>query len=196
MIYQFGGPHDQTQTVRRNARRHGRGDYGRFAAKCCARRRRARRGGILSCTSAATITASPDPGITSKENLEYNLRYGVEHLTAQVRQRAADGGWDPDELQKMKDDVRSGTASQFEAIRMDPDYITLRKGPERDRELAMILGNIEKASQHRRQRSSPIIGPSSRSGATARRPGGAKSLTPASSSRRTGRSCRWASPAE
>ena len=43
-------------------------------------------------------------GITSKENLEYNLRYGVKHLTAQVRKRAADGGWDPDELRKMKDD--------------------------------------------------------------------------------------------
>ena len=36
---------------------------------------------------------------------------------------------------------------QFEAIRMDPDYITLRKGPERDREIAKILGNIEKASR-------------------------------------------------
>ena len=30
---------------------------------------------------------------------------------------------------------------------MDPDYITLRKGPERDREIARIVGNIEKASR-------------------------------------------------
>jgi len=85
-------------------------------------------------------------GITSKENLEYNLRYGVRHLTAQVRQRAADGGWDPEELRKMKDACdQSGVV--FEAIRMDPDYITLPKGPERDREIARILGNIEKASR-------------------------------------------------
>ena len=30
---------------------------------------------------------------------------------------------------------------------MAPDYITLGKGPERDRELNNILGNIQKASQ-------------------------------------------------
>ena len=84
-------------------------------------------------------------GITSKENLEYNLRYGVKHLTAQVRNRP-DGGWDADELKKMKDDCDK-YGVDFEAIRMSADYITLRKGPERDRELDSILGNIEKASQ-------------------------------------------------
>jgi len=85
-------------------------------------------------------------GITSKENLEYNLRYGVKHLTAQVRKRSPDGGWDPDELKKMRDDCEQyGVA--LESIRMDPDYITMRKGPERDREVANIIGNIEKASQ-------------------------------------------------
>ena len=35
----------------------------------------------------------------------------------------------------------------FEAIRMDAGLHQLRKGPERDRELESILGNIEKASQ-------------------------------------------------
>jgi len=85
-------------------------------------------------------------GMTSKENLEYNLRYGVKHLTVQVRKRAADGGWDLDELKRMKDDCdRAGV--QFEAIRMEADYITLRKGPERDRELDRIAANIEKASR-------------------------------------------------
>src|SRR5579885_2276380 len=44
------------------------------------------------------------PGITSKENLEYNLRYGVRHLTVQVRKRSPDGAWDLDDLKKMKDD--------------------------------------------------------------------------------------------
>src|SRR5206468_35880 len=82
-------------------------------------------------------------GITSKENLEYNLRHGVKHLTAQVRKRPQGGGWDPDELKRMKDDCgRHGVT--FEAIRMDADYITLPKGA-RDRELDTILGNIRKA---------------------------------------------------
>ncbi len=85
-------------------------------------------------------------GITSKENLEYSLRHGVRHLTAQLKQRPDGGGWDPDEMKKMKDDCdRSGV--QFEAIRMDADYITMRKGPDRDRELDIITGNIQKASQ-------------------------------------------------
>jgi mannonate dehydratase len=84
-------------------------------------------------------------GVTSKENLEYNLRYGVRHLTAQVGKRSRDGGWDPDELKRMKDDCdKHGVV--FEAIRMDAGYIALRKGPERDRELDNVIGNIRKAS--------------------------------------------------
>ncbi|MEO7652304.1 MAG: mannonate dehydratase [Bryobacteraceae bacterium] len=84
--------------------------------------------------------------ITSKENLQYSLRHGVKHLTAQVRKFSPDGGWDADELKRMRDDC-DGHGVQFEAIRMDANYITLRKGPERDRELDNILGNIRKASQ-------------------------------------------------
>ena len=84
-------------------------------------------------------------GPTSKESLEYNLRYGVRHLTAQVRKRPQ-GGWDPDELKRMKDDCdRAGMI--FEGIRMDSDYIGLPKGTERDREIETIIGNIGKASQ-------------------------------------------------
>lgn len=82
--------------------------------------------------------------ITSKQNLEYNLRHGVKHLTAQMRRR--DGGWDLDELQKMRDDCeRLGV--KLEAIRMDSEYITMRKGADRDRELDMIAGNVEKAAK-------------------------------------------------
>jgi mannonate dehydratase len=84
--------------------------------------------------------------ITSKENLEYNLRLGVKHLTVQLRKRSPDGGWDADELKTMKDDCDKHSVN-LEAIRMDADYITLRKGPERDRELDNIIGNIQKASQ-------------------------------------------------
>jgi mannonate dehydratase len=86
------------------------------------------------------------PGLTSRENLEYNLRYGVRHLTAQAPNRPASGGWDPDELKRMQDDChRVGVT--LEAIRMDADYITLRQGAERDRELEVIAGNIRKAAQ-------------------------------------------------
>jgi mannonate dehydratase len=85
------------------------------------------------------------PGITSRENLEYNLRYGVRHLTVQVTNRPQGGGWDPDALKRMKDDCdRSGV--QLEAIRMEPSYITLRKGAERDQELDTVIGNIQKAA--------------------------------------------------
>jgi len=84
--------------------------------------------------------------ITSKENLEYNLRHGVKHLTAEFRNRPQ-GAWDLDELKRMKDNCdKYGVV--FEAIRMDSHYINkLRKGPERDREMDTIVGNIQKAAQ-------------------------------------------------
>src|SRR6266704_259972 len=84
-------------------------------------------------------------GITSRENLEYNLRHGVKHLTAQIRNRPESGGWDPDELKRMKDDCdRYGVI--LEAIRMDAEYITLSKGAERDGQLDTIIGDIRKAA--------------------------------------------------
>ena len=85
-------------------------------------------------------------GIASKENLEYSLRYGVKHLTAQLKKPANQAGWDLDELKRMRDNCDKYGVT-FEAIRMDPDYITLPKGPEADRELDNIIGNIQKASQ-------------------------------------------------
>lgn len=85
-------------------------------------------------------------GITSKENLEYNLRHGVKHITAQMRNRANGGGWDPDELKRMRDNCdKYGVV--FEAIRMDAHYINLPKGDARARELDVIAANIEKAAQ-------------------------------------------------
>jgi mannonate dehydratase len=84
-------------------------------------------------------------GITSRENLQYLLRYGAKHLTAALPEKTPDGAWDEDEIKRMKDDCdRCGV--QLEAIRMSPSYITLPKGPQRDRELDAILGNIQKAS--------------------------------------------------
>ena len=85
-------------------------------------------------------------GITSKQNLEYSLRYGVKHLTAQIRKPANNAGWDLDELKQMRENCDHYGVT-LEGIRMDPEYITLRPGPERDRELENIVGNIQKASQ-------------------------------------------------
>jgi hypothetical protein len=93
-----------------------------------------------------SITGGPGADMTTKSNLEYNLRHGVKHLTAQVRKMGPDGAWDADELNRMKDNCdRAGM--NFEAIRMDADYIMLRPGSERDRRLEAIIGNIQKASQ-------------------------------------------------
>ncbi|MCW5980815.1 MAG: mannonate dehydratase [Bryobacteraceae bacterium] len=84
-------------------------------------------------------------GITSRENLEYNLRHGVKHLTVLAKNRTPETGWDPDELNRMRDDCDK-LGVTLEAIRMEPDYILLRKGPERDRAVETIVGNLEKAS--------------------------------------------------
>lgn len=86
------------------------------------------------------------PGITSRENLEYNRRYGVRHLTVQMRNRPEGGGWDLDALKRMKDACEQHGV-QLEAIRMEPDYITLPKGAQRDLELDTIIGNIQKAAE-------------------------------------------------
>ncbi len=121
-----------------------------------------RRSFVLTATAAATVrprgaAAKPKknllmhvggdyhsvagPDIASPQNLDYNLRYGVKHLTIQLR-----GAWNGDELLKMREACeRRGVT--LEAVRMDSDYITLPKGPERDRSLEIILGNIEKASK-------------------------------------------------
>jgi mannonate dehydratase len=86
------------------------------------------------------------PGITSRQNLEYNLRYAVKHLTVLARNRPEGGGWDLDALRKMKDSCEQNGV-QLEAIRMEPNYITLPKSAERDHEIDVMIGNIQKASQ-------------------------------------------------
>ncbi len=83
--------------------------------------------------------------ITSKQNLEYNLRHGVRHLTAQFRKQPQ-GGWNPEALKQMRDNCDE-YGVVLEAIRMDSDYIRMRKGPERDREIDTIVENVRKAAQ-------------------------------------------------
>ena len=84
--------------------------------------------------------------IASKQNLEYNLRHGVKHLTAEMKNRPGEG-WDIDELKRMKDNCdKYGVV--LEAIRMDSGFIKrLRRGSERDREIDTIVDNIRMASQ-------------------------------------------------
>ena len=84
--------------------------------------------------------------ITGKENLEYNLRHGVKHLTAKVKTLSEDGAWDLDELKRMKANCDEHGVI-FEAIRMEDDYIRMRKGPQRDRTVETIMENIRKASR-------------------------------------------------
>jgi mannonate dehydratase len=93
-----------------------------------------------------SVAGGREKGMTSRENLEYNLRHGVRHLTVQLLRKAPDGGWDPDELSMMRADCdRVGMV--LEAIRMDANYIKMRPGPERNAELDRICGNIAKASK-------------------------------------------------
>src|SRR5579864_32252 len=87
-----------------------------------------------------SVAGGPRADMTAKANLEYNLRHGVKHLTAQVRKVGPDGAWDADELKRMKDNCDTAGMT-FEAIRMDADYIMLPKGSERDRKLDAIMGN-------------------------------------------------------
>lgn len=83
--------------------------------------------------------------ITGKANLEFNLRLGIKHLTAQMN-RSPEGTWALDELKGMRDACgKYGVV--LEALRMDSDYIMLRKGAQRDRRLETIVDNIRKASQ-------------------------------------------------
>lgn len=86
------------------------------------------------------------PEITVTENLEYNLRCGVRHLTAKVGKSSPDGSWDYDELRRMRD-ACGARGVELEAIRMDAGYIRLPKGAERDREIERIVTNIGKAAR-------------------------------------------------
>src|SRR5437763_2851953 len=71
-----------------------------------------------------SVAGGPGADMTAKANLEYNLRHGVKHLTAQVRKLGADGAWNADELKRMRDNC-DAAGMTFEAIRMDSDYIML-----------------------------------------------------------------------
>ena len=94
--------------------------------------------------------------ITGKENLEFNLRHGAKHLTVQISKRSPDGAWDLDDMKRMKDNCdKYGIV--LEAIRMDSEYIMLRKGADRDRMLETHRGKYPEGFPNRRQGHYPSL---------------------------------------
>ena len=83
--------------------------------------------------------------MSGKENLEYNLRHGVKHITIYMRHPPGGKGWNLDEMKRIRDNCdRHGVT--WEAIRMEPHYIRAREKDARIRELDLILNNISKAA--------------------------------------------------
>lgn len=102
----------------------------------------------------------------SRENLNYNLRFGVSHINPEpVRiaagsappQVSAKGGWgdfiapegpqagafDLDALKRMRD-FCDKMGVTIEGFRMDSGYIVMKPGPERERKLDQVCDNVRK----------------------------------------------------
>lgn len=110
--------------------------------------------------------------IISKENINYNLRYGVTHISpdpdmviegsrparsvagAPAHKGGAfipaegpmGGAFDLDNLKLMRDTCDS-MGMTIEGFRMDSGYIVLKPGPEREKKLDQICENIRKAHE-------------------------------------------------
>jgi mannonate dehydratase len=101
--------------------------------------------------------------LTSKENLEYNLRFGVKSISPDPDQEAhrgkathgegfipaegpLGGAFDPDILKQMKDNC-DAVGMWLEALRMDSGYIILKDPSDQDRKLDQICDNVRKAAQ-------------------------------------------------
>jgi mannonate dehydratase len=101
--------------------------------------------------------------LTSKENLEYNLRFGVKSISPDPDQEAhrgkaghfdafipaegpLGGAFDPDVLKQMKDNC-DAVGMWLEALRTDSGYIILKDPSDQDRKLDQICENVRKAAQ-------------------------------------------------
>ena len=109
--------------------------------------------------------------IISRENINYNLRYGVTHISpdpimviegtevplsgAAPKPRSGGGdfiseegpmggAFDLDSLKRMRDTCDS-MGMTIEGFRMDSGYIVMKPGPDRERKLDQICENIRKA---------------------------------------------------
>ena len=107
------------------------------------------------------------PAFISRENFNYNLRYGVKHINPDpVLVQASSGppkadahsGWgdfippegpqggafDLDGLKRMRD-LCDSMGMVIEGFRMDSGYIVMKPGDERDRKLDQVCENVRKA---------------------------------------------------
>ena len=101
--------------------------------------------------------------LTGKENLEYNLRFGVKSISPDPDQEAhrgkaghfdafipaegpLGGAFDADVLKQMKDDC-DAVGMWLEALRMDSGYIILKDPSDQDKKLDQICDNVRKAAQ-------------------------------------------------
>jgi mannonate dehydratase len=93
---------------------------------------------------------------TSKKNFEFHQRCGVTSLSPSMdaggdnasaaKGAAASSDWNLDDMKRWKD-ACDAAGMTWDGIRMDSRYIYLKPGPERDRKIEAIIGNIQKASQ-------------------------------------------------
>ena len=74
-----------------------------------------------------SVAGGPRADMTAKANLEYNLRHGVKHLTAQIRSVAKDGAWDSDELKTHERQLRPSRSD----FRSDPNGLRLHHAAKR-----------------------------------------------------------------
>jgi mannonate dehydratase len=101
--------------------------------------------------------------LTSKENLEYNLRFGVKSISPDPDQEAhrgkgarfdafipvegpLGGAFDLDVLKQMKDNC-DAVGMWLEALRTDSGYIILKDPSDQDKKLDQICDNVRKAAQ-------------------------------------------------
>ena len=95
------------------------------------------------CGDYHGVVGGKKADMVTKANLEYNLRHGIRHLT--LRKRSWHGAWDLDEMKRWKDSCDK-YGIMLEAIRMEDDYIRMKKGLDRDRMIETIQENIRKAA--------------------------------------------------
>jgi mannonate dehydratase len=116
---------------------------------------------------SADYHVTEGPAFISKENFNYNLRYGVKHInpdpvlvqTSSAPPKAdAHSGWgdfippegpqagafDLDALKRMRD-LCDSMGMVIEGFRMDSGYIVMKPGPERERKLDQVCENVRKA---------------------------------------------------
>jgi mannonate dehydratase len=115
---------------------------------------------------SADYHVTAGPAFISKENFNYNLRFGVNHINPDpvlVQTRSgppkadAKSGWgdfispegpqagafDLDGLKRMRD-LCDSMGMVIEGFRMDSGYIVMKPGPDRERKLDQVCDNIRK----------------------------------------------------